>query len=510
MVEADLHRPGYARRTPEFLKVLDRAETFIPADMISQAEINRSILYGTPDLSLTQRMYLLYAVSFLSHEKIQKGDAFFYMGTYQLSECMGSEGKPFCKRSLSRIKASLEAKGYIIRHFDQRNRPLEKGGIDLRPLLSRLEEFQEIVEDRFESARDYFENLRSLDGYDHTNKDDKRVRGGRLLSHPNRLNPTKLDKTVQTSEVNAELSASQPISNTLSDQQDADQKEITKDLPVNTSKTPSSSICSPKGASVFWRGFDKSSKQRHLKAVCEMKEALELSEQLQSYIPLSSVEASDEDAILDGCYRFIEENFSEKRNTDQTFSWAVNKFGWRSVLLLICAIEDNTIMSREGWIGHMTTKSKRTLRLGGNFQRIRRQRELTLKENSPLTANSSLYDDYNPLQIDTTLKEDKLTAEASLIEALPVEPDPYQELWLELKEHLLAEELMSEAEIRSWIDPTRITSHNPSGIILGVNTGFQRDYIETTFRPILEDAFALLLDKKIGLKIEIQPERKKH
>ena len=501
MTDSDIsveHRPGYAIRAPEFSDLVNLAESFMPSETISQATIERGILFGLTDLSDKEQKFLLIATSMLSHKDIQKGNAFCYLGSYSFRRALGGTKGPIQSRTLSRIKKSLEEKGLIIRHYDHRHSPLEKKGIDLRPLLARIDEIQDRAEEFFQETRDYFEGQQALDRYDYDM--DKRVMEGGHWSHPNRLKPTNVNNTVQADK---ELPAPQPINNNLEDQQKADPKLKGNFLSSNDSEPSKTSICSPKGASVFWKGYEKSGKQRHLNALSELRAALELSDQLKTYIPVSAIEDADENAILGGCYRFIEENFAAKRNTDQTFYWAVKKFGWKAVLLLICAIEDITIQSREGWLGYMTTKTKRHLDLKTNFERIRKTRDETSDEVDKL--DPSLDEETTEL-----VPEAKSSGKNKGLKDLPLEEDPHYQLWQDVKTYVHNEELMSEAEVRSWLEPGKVEKIYGDELMISTKTAFQRDYIETNFAQALRLALKYLLGRDLEVSFCVKPERKRH
>ncbi len=494
----ELHHPegqrsGYAIRAPEFSDLVALAESFGPNEGISQAEIERGILFGLNDLTDKEQKFLLLATSLLSHKDIQKGNAFCYLGSYTLRRALGGSKGPIEKRTLSRIKRSLEEKGLILRHYDRRHSPLEKQGIDLRPLLARIDEIQERTEEFFQETRDYFEEQQSIDRYDYT-RSSKDLVGGHK-SHPNRLNLTKVNKTVQTSN---ELTSTKPITLDKSNQLSADHNAESLQTKPNNSEIKNSANCSPKGASEFWKGYEKSGKQRHLKAISELKNSLVLSPQLLSYISLSAVDQADENVILEGCYRYIAENFSTKRNTDKTFYWAVKKYGWKAVQLLICAIEDIAVQSPEGWLGYMTTRhKKRSPDLRNNFQRIKKEFDASAKEP-------------DVLQSEVKKTEKPVVIEKTELNKLPTERDPNHELWADVKTYVLKEELMNEAEIRSWLEPCRITGRMVDEVYISAQSRFQQDYLEQNFGRILQTAFEYLLGQCVEVVIDTKPRRLRH
>lgn len=492
-IQSETQRPGYAIRAPEFGNLVALAESFGPNDGISQAEIERGILFGLTDLSDKEQKFLLLATALLSHKDIQKGNAFCYLGGYSFRRALGGNKGPIQKRTLSRIKKSLEDKGLIIRHYDQRHNPLEKQGIDLRPLLARIDEIQDRAEEFFQETRDYFEEQQAIDRYNY-NVSLKDMEGC-LESHPNRLNPTKVIKTVQT---NTELSSTKPITSKLKDQLNADQHSNSENTQSGDSDKGITSICSPKGASVFWKGYEKSGKQRHLKAVEELRDVVQLSDQLMSYVPLSAIELADENLILEGCYRFIDENFAQKRNSDQTFYWAVKQYGWKAVLLLVCAIEDITIQSREGWLGFMTTRNKkRTPDLRTNLDRIRKEKSKRVDDEISPSAQKAE-------------KTEEAPESKTVIDTLPVEEDPHHQLWSDVKAYVLQEELMSEAEVRTWLDPSRIDRIYDDEACISTKTAFQRDYIEKNFIKDLQTAMHYLLGKTFDITVDSKPQRLRH
>ncbi|MBL4907151.1 MAG: hypothetical protein JKX94_06835 [Sneathiella sp.] len=133
-VETNIHdkgyRSGFAKRTTNDAK--------IPLDLpkeLKAYEVQQAIALGFPDLSPQERDLLQYYSAYLNLTDLNEGKTSVWPSSRLTCQLLGISGA-----TLRRYKASLEHKGFIQRCYDRRNRPLEKGAIDLAPVLSQVKD----------------------------------------------------------------------------------------------------------------------------------------------------------------------------------------------------------------------------------------------------------------------------------------------------------------------------------------------------------------------------------
>jgi hypothetical protein len=464
-------RPGFAKRPHHFQALNALAGTYTPAPDLTKDEINRALCFGLSDqLNDKEFRFLQIAVATLNARAMSRGQLHCYLGSYNLARLVNCS-----QRTLSRIKASLENLGLIIRHYDKRNRPLEKAGIDLRPLFARLEEFKEHSDAFFQSTLDHFAERREMDTYDY---DDNEDMAGCHDCQPNSLLPTPFSYTVQT---NAELTPSASITNNLEDRLTADNGTTDKSQPANARDLPTDLSCFPR-ESTFWRGCGLPGSHLHQKALSELHEAHQLSPLLQAFIPVADIESGNSERILEGCLKLVLESFDRRRNTDETLRWSVKKFGWKALLILACALEDPSVQSPGRWFGWAVTKnSPRTLDLSTNFARIRvaAQRPQNELENEPAAP--------------------AITPE----EIRPARAAPHQELKQKLRDFLLEQGELSIGDISSWIDPITVARVDDDHLTLALPSRFIADWLRDNYVETLTEAFTNLLQQNVKLSIKV-------
>lgn len=123
---------GIAIRGGGFEALKDRCAHVAPSAM-TRIDLDRAIAQGTPELSAGARCLLTFYASHLSLENTKCTAVF--PGTDRATSCLGVS-----PATVRRHKVELENAGYVIRCYDKRNRPLEGGAIDLRPLLIAVPE----------------------------------------------------------------------------------------------------------------------------------------------------------------------------------------------------------------------------------------------------------------------------------------------------------------------------------------------------------------------------------
>lgn len=476
-------RSGFACRAPDFPELISQAEAYQADPELTKDAIFRAMAFGLADLlSDKEFRFLSIAVSMLSRRSLEHGAPHCYISGFLFRKLLGG----ISQRTLSRIKLNLERMGLIIRHYDKRNRPLEKAGIDLRPLLFRLEELQGRADDLFDSGRAHFADVREINDNLYYDKIDM---PGCQESQPNSPIPTLDSFTVQT---NIESPPKAPITTLYEERPEDDSVGITPAKTQQTESTDKNQNCSPREISDFWCVRGQLGEVQSSKAREELLLAHQLSPLLQTYLSASDIQKATPKTIIDACYTLIAENFDERRNSDETFKWAIKKFSWRSILILVCAIEDPTVQFPDRWFGWAVTKMPRTLDLTSNFERIKNQVEGPKDEpeqaDGPLPCN------------EPTVHPDKPT----------VEEDPRSELMDRLKITMVDKKLVKPAEIDAWFGSVSIAEVADDWVTMTAPSCFLRDWINENYISVLEQTFTDLMGWPIGVRIKLQTVKRSH
>ncbi|MEM9810233.1 MAG: hypothetical protein AAF788_03310 [Pseudomonadota bacterium] len=150
-------KPGFARRREDF-ESLKQECLGVSLSPITRIDLDRSIAQGTSELSAGARCLLAFYASHLSLDHVHQGKTGVFPGTARATACLG-----ISPATLRRHKAELEEAGYLIRCYDRRNRPLEGGAIDLRPLLSKVPAMLKHLTADQQSLRHHWQDNRSPD-----------------------------------------------------------------------------------------------------------------------------------------------------------------------------------------------------------------------------------------------------------------------------------------------------------------------------------------------------------
>ncbi len=130
-------RPGTAKRAGNFEEVCSRAQDWRWSAGVTVERIFAAVLKGTPDLSQAQRNLLLIYVDALNQERLEASQATAWPSTILVAQWLG------CSPSTARQhRATLEARGYMIRDYTRANRPAHEEAYDLAILAARLPELE--------------------------------------------------------------------------------------------------------------------------------------------------------------------------------------------------------------------------------------------------------------------------------------------------------------------------------------------------------------------------------
>lgn len=131
---------GIATRTPSYQHWHQIAEGF-DGLATNRCQIQVAVAYGTADLTWPARSLLLLLLSHLSPADVACGKTAVWPSTSQIAAAFACS-----ERAVRTYKAELEAKGYLLRRYDRRNRPLRGAAFDLAPFFARLPDILSAVE----------------------------------------------------------------------------------------------------------------------------------------------------------------------------------------------------------------------------------------------------------------------------------------------------------------------------------------------------------------------------
>lgn len=145
----DGYRPGFAKRIAN-PKVFSRK---LPQNLAAY-DVQQAIALGLPSLSPQERALLQFYISFLNLKKLSEGKTSVWPSNQLTCTLLG-----ISVQTLRRYKGLLEHKGYILRRYDRKNRPLKHGAIDLAPLLCQVRDLLNDIQEKFDAQKAYYHSL---------------------------------------------------------------------------------------------------------------------------------------------------------------------------------------------------------------------------------------------------------------------------------------------------------------------------------------------------------------
>lgn len=126
-------RPGFARRANNFGEVCEVARAWTPIPGLSVGRISSAVLKGTPMLSPPERNVLLMLVEHLNEDRLEEGVAAVWPSAKLVARYFDCS-----QAQIRKHRASLEAKGFIVRDYTPANRPAGVLAYNLAPLIAQL------------------------------------------------------------------------------------------------------------------------------------------------------------------------------------------------------------------------------------------------------------------------------------------------------------------------------------------------------------------------------------
>jgi len=127
-------KPGLAKRPQGYEDQLIQCRNEQAPTAINRLMVDKAIALGTGETLAPQERCLLMALcAHLNLEEVAAGKTAVWPGAARLCQLMG-----IGESTLRRLKGGLEEKGFLLRRYDHRNRPLHGGSLDLKPFLLKV------------------------------------------------------------------------------------------------------------------------------------------------------------------------------------------------------------------------------------------------------------------------------------------------------------------------------------------------------------------------------------
>jgi hypothetical protein len=127
-------KPGWARRSEGYEASRRACAVDDPIPDLNRLMIDKALALGTAgELTPSERCLMAALLAHLDISGTSAGQTCVWPGAARLRTLLDLGDS-----TLRRLKAGLEEKGFIMRRYDRRNRPLPEGAIDLKPFLLRV------------------------------------------------------------------------------------------------------------------------------------------------------------------------------------------------------------------------------------------------------------------------------------------------------------------------------------------------------------------------------------
>lgn len=311
-----VYRPGFAKRA----SIQTLLQKPLPLDQFEQLtgyQIQQAIALGLPDLSAQERDLLQFYTAFLNIASVKSGKTSVWPSNRITCQLLG-----ISEASLRRYKASLENGGYLIRHYDRRNRPLEKGAIDLAPLLQQVSSLLASVEATFTDQRRYYDEQRQNEretGY----QNEDQIGPSIIDAHPLTLERQKQDNSNFSLTV-PKIDCSKGKGETISD------------------------VALPS----------------------EIAGMIALSPKLSAHICLERLDESSVTDVWLQVDKAVVALFADYNTATHTWQRAKQRYGWHAIELLVVCLEDSSVKDGGRFLSYMAHQWRGDMNLKPNLKRI--------------------------------------------------------------------------------------------------------------------------------------------
>lgn len=387
---------GFVKRGPRFEEYVSRASTWRWSPGETPTRLLLALPAGARDLTARELRVLMVYVSHLNWDALeQENDACVWPSTqlvYDLADIPEATGR--------RIRASLEAKGYLIRWFNRANRPKGDEAVDLAVLMSRLGELEGAMDAVYEAHKE----RRAAQGASidlERRGEGERGRSGmgaRVITGE----PLEQTQRNDSSSVRGSAPAAPASRGEAPGAPRAPGRGSAAPAARSRSKAPAARGASGRavgsigaraleeqlraglagaraprgGARVSVSGPFPASVRAEM-ALQELQLAVQVSPRIARLVPPEVLENAARASPADA------ENWARaagdllpdpKRNNADTFRWAWRAHGIRALAMLALAIEDKVVEKPANWFGGMAKSDPERLDLRPNFARMLRER----------------------------------------------------------------------------------------------------------------------------------------
>jgi len=191
----------------------------------------------------------------------------------------------------------------------------------------------------------------------------------------------------------------------------------------------------------------------------------------------ATVEKLAYDELFASGWELIRQNFPEvSRNHHHTWEWAVKRYHWRALIMVVVAIEDPSVRKPHSYFGWLALKAE-GIDLADNLALIQWHRDQQQRR----LDDDTVGEDGDELE-EVTITDAGATA-------APAE-------WEKFREALRG--AVSLVEFRSWLDPLSFVGINEGQLVLSAPTRFLAQSAENRAGPII-----LNVARAIGWKVHL-------
>jgi len=446
--QSDDWRPGFAKRADNFPDVCARGETWRWSPGETVARVAGAVLKGTPALTIPQRMTLLIYVEHLNQERLEQDVACVWPSTALVAEYLG------CSQSQARAnRRALEVAGFLVRDYTRANRPAGIEAYDLRPLMARLDELEQ-VDDGIRAAMEarrasYSENVVFPTRYSARAPESRRLE----QSHENFSSPVRGKATASPRHQSPERPAAR-----------AENGHVSNDSGQRHGSGQDRAIGSPGGASGF--GGARSEPTQYAEMVRqELKTAVQVCPRLAPLVTpalLANPFTAAPELAAQVAAAAGEWLPNPERNNDKTAIWGWRKHGARILVMLAIALEDPEVKSPCGYFGYLTGQSQGASDLRLNLARI-------LRTKGEVAAPSA------------AAPGDGAAQARRLSEDLVAPPGTEDPKWLAIALEL--KRILKEGKFGSWFSRVGFEGVSDGVLMLTTPSGVAADRIRSEFIP---------------------------
>ena len=364
---------GFVKLPTNYLETVRRAEQFTGVK-INSFTLMKVLAHALPGLSDQQHRLLQFYLADMNLLDISDGECAVWKSSDFTQNSLG-----WSRSKVARIKAELRDLGLITVHYDMRNRPLEGQAITLAPFFADMPHHEAAIQEAFNARR-----LKYKQGQMEHEHIENECRG------------PKNETLIQTPQFYKKDTVPNGVANDSSSEEACAHKERHKPKPPipvskNTLHHKPSQWSSPKNQR------NLVPKAAHTGALPNLTQSirvnlvatLDISPKLKNLVDCDLASpALTSEKLYNSIHAAVGSIWPDCNTADHTFRWAVMRFGWRAIEILVVALEDPNILKPQQWFGAMATRQNEQFILAPNFKRIRSKRLSTERETVKISVPS--------------------------------------------------------------------------------------------------------------------------